>query len=58
MIVGANQPMECTNKIEMNNIASQIAPYFIENMGQINNNSVKYYMKSSGKDIYLTDTEI
>src|SRR4030042_6051541 len=40
------------------NIAARIPPAFIENRGQIENESMKYYLKSSGKIIYLTETGI
>ncbi|OGL45400.1 MAG: hypothetical protein A2161_18570 [Candidatus Schekmanbacteria bacterium RBG_13_48_7] len=39
------------------NLSSNSA-YFIKNLGQIDNESVQYYMKSPGKDVYLTDTGV
>ena len=37
-------------------LSAKMAPHFIENRGQVNNESVKYYLQVSGKTIYLTDT--
>jgi hypothetical protein len=58
MLAAATQYHEISSFNTHNDISATTAPFFIENRGQIVNESVRYYMTAPGKNIYLTDTGV
>lgn len=54
MVAGAADKQQQVNKSQIDSTFGQLLLYFIENQGQIADESVRYYVKGSDKSLYFT----